>query len=519
MNSVSPSFCLAKWTSVTIHLESGTTHSCHHPAPHKIPLDEVKKNPSALHNTKYKLAQRQQMVAGQRPRECDYCWKIEDLQKDQVSDRYLKSAASWSAGEFGRVIGNSMSPVFTPTYVEVSFSNKCQFKCAYCSADYSSAWQEDLKKNGPYYNNIGQNYNSILDEDTNEYISAFWNWWPDIKNDLHTFRITGGEPLLSNNTFKILESLIQNPLPQLSLAINTNLGAPQVLVEKFINLLSDIEKNKCAKEIIIFTSIDAFGPRAEYIRDGLKQEYFLENVNKILQKTERIQVTLMCTFNALSITSFKNLFVEAVELNKKYKSDKRIKPVLIDISYLRHPELLSVKILPSHYIQYMQEIVEQITKQNVEQIGPNLKYYDLEQIKATRLLEWMKSEVSGNELRRNRSYFYAYFKQYDKRRNKNFLNTFPEMKLFWFTCLKSFYLESLINRIQKLKYILVQKPYHFFKVRIQIFLKLYYFLDYVFNVKMQRFFKPYYFLDYVFRIKLKKMWSDFRNKDKDNARP
>ena len=47
-------FCLAKWTQVTMHLGNGLTHSCHHPGAHKIPLEEIKKNPSALHNTNYK---------------------------------------------------------------------------------------------------------------------------------------------------------------------------------------------------------------------------------------------------------------------------------------------------------------------------------------------------------------------------------------------------------------------------------------------------------------------------------
>ena len=50
----SPTFCLAKWHHVTIYLHLGETHSCYHPQPHVIPLDELKDNPSALHNTKEK---------------------------------------------------------------------------------------------------------------------------------------------------------------------------------------------------------------------------------------------------------------------------------------------------------------------------------------------------------------------------------------------------------------------------------------------------------------------------------
>ena len=62
LNSVSPTLCLAKWQQVTIHLQNGHTHSCHHPQTHKIPLEEIKENPSALHNTKYKKEQRKLML-------------------------------------------------------------------------------------------------------------------------------------------------------------------------------------------------------------------------------------------------------------------------------------------------------------------------------------------------------------------------------------------------------------------------------------------------------------------------
>ena len=33
-----PSFCLAKWQHVTMYLQTGETHSCYHPQPHKIPF-------------------------------------------------------------------------------------------------------------------------------------------------------------------------------------------------------------------------------------------------------------------------------------------------------------------------------------------------------------------------------------------------------------------------------------------------------------------------------------------------
>ena len=91
LDTKSASFCGAKWYNATIWLGSGMTTSCHHPLPHKIDLEEIKRNPSAIHNTRQKKEQRRQMQCGERPAGCEYCWKIEDIGRDAISDRVYKS--------------------------------------------------------------------------------------------------------------------------------------------------------------------------------------------------------------------------------------------------------------------------------------------------------------------------------------------------------------------------------------------------------------------------------------------
>ena len=87
----SESFCAAKWYNATIWLGSGQTTSCHHPLPHAIDLDDVQRNPAALHNTQKKKMEREQMQKGERPSGCEYCWKIEDMGWDSISDRVYKT--------------------------------------------------------------------------------------------------------------------------------------------------------------------------------------------------------------------------------------------------------------------------------------------------------------------------------------------------------------------------------------------------------------------------------------------
>ena len=69
LNSVSCSFCAAKWYNVSLHLGHGFTNSCHLPLPHPIDLEKIKTNPSALHNTDFKKEIRKMMLEGIKPAE------------------------------------------------------------------------------------------------------------------------------------------------------------------------------------------------------------------------------------------------------------------------------------------------------------------------------------------------------------------------------------------------------------------------------------------------------------------
>ncbi len=107
LEKVSPTFCLAKWLQVTLHLQHGHTHSCHHPIKHKIPLKELLNNDSALHNTLYKKIMRKQMLQGEAPSECRYCWSMENGKVDSFSDRIVKSSDSWALPFIEEVLQNN----------------------------------------------------------------------------------------------------------------------------------------------------------------------------------------------------------------------------------------------------------------------------------------------------------------------------------------------------------------------------------------------------------------------------
>jgi organic radical activating enzyme len=349
-------FCAAKWTQVTIHLATGETHSCHHPAPHKIPLREIKRNPSALHNTRFKKKQRKTMLNGERPKECDYCWNIEDS-SDEFSDRVYKSNEPWSKPYIEEIKNLGWRDNYNPKYVEVSFSTTCNFKCSYCGPSFSTTWMQEIKKHGAYptsekFNDISWFKDAekmpIPHDESNPYLDAFWKWWPDLYRDLHTFRITGGEPLLSKDTWKVLDYIIEqeNPNKELKLGINTNLGVPDSLINKLIDKIKIIEEKDLVNEIVLYTSCDTAGDQANYIRHGLDYNQFKHNLEKVLMECKKTSIVIMSTFNALSIPHYSGLLSFAYDMKKKYNNKDRYwhPSVFVDSSYLRYPKHQTVRI-------------------------------------------------------------------------------------------------------------------------------------------------------------------------------
>lgn len=443
LDPISCSFCAAKWKQVTLHLHNGHNHSCHHPASHKIPLEELKNNPSALHNTKFKKRQRKLMLDGKRPPECDYCWNVEDDGGSGLSDRIYKSADTWAAPYIKDIISKPWDDNVNPSYLEVSFSSKCNFKCSYCTPQVSSKWMEEIKKYGAYPTST--NFNSLewlkqsnampIDTEINPYVEAFWKWWPDVSKELKHFRITGGEPLLSKDTFKVLNELIETPKPDLEVSINTNMCVSDEILNKFIEKIKVICGENKVKKFKIFTSAEAYGKQAEYIRYGLNYNKWLDNIRRVLKEVPNCSFTCMSTYNFLSLFSFDKFSKDILDIKKDFGGYNKKHPIILDVPYLRHPPHQSIFIMPERFKKY---IYDQVTfmHENVENSTwygtANNRFYQWEADKFKRIYELVTYIDENNETDPNvmldRSDFIKFVNEHDRRRGTNFIETFPEME-------------------------------------------------------------------------------------------
>ena len=439
MNEVSPSFCLAKWHHVTMYLHRGQTHSCYHPAPHDIPLSELAASPAALHNTKEKIHQRMQMIQGEKPEGCNYCWNIEALGPDYISDRHDRNASIYSPERLAEIINDPSKPV-NPQYIEVSFGNECNFKCGYCHPMHSSSYTKEIQKFGPYtqvknHRNDINWYTTYQDEESNPYIKAWWDWWPEMSKTLDILRITGGEPLLQQSTWRLLEDLESNPLPNLEININSNLGVKAVLVDRLCEKINSLIDNKKIKAFKLYTSIDSWGKRAEYLRTGMELELWERNLTHYLKHT-LMPVTFMVTFNVLSVTSFGLLLKKILELRTMPESldHNKWQRIRFDTPYLKEPIQYDINILPKDkFMPYMYSHLDFIQQHMVEGDARSFSQLELERFR--RLVKYMETTTYSEErLLVGHQDFHNWFTEYDRRRGTSFKQTFPEMTEFFNYC-------------------------------------------------------------------------------------
>ena len=435
VDKLSPSFCGAKWYNATIWLGNGQTTSCHHPPAHKIPLDELKFSYKALHNTKYKKAVRKQMMEGVRPKECEYCWKIEDLGKDKVSDRVYKSViyTDEELKDAKETMGYT-EDVDLKT-LEIAFDANCNFACSYCNSSFSTTWQKDIKVNGPYQNLVSDGAAAFQHDGShampygrkntdNPYVEAFWKWWEaELQFSLRELRVTGGEPSMSPDFWKLMEWWKKNPDCKVPFAVNSNLGQKKKLLDALI------ESSHSFKDFSIYTSNEAVGLQAEYIRYGLEWDVWLKNMYRINKEGNIKSVNVMMTINSLCLFSITEFMDEMLKLKKKFGHQAAV----MSFNILRFPSFQSIVTLPTDIRMERASVLEDWLNKNWRH-GTN-GFMDYERDGVLRLIEYIRKVDTGHEftssLESRERDFKSFYQQYDKRRGKDFLKAFPQLNSWY----------------------------------------------------------------------------------------
>ena len=428
LDTKSKSFCAAKWYNATIWLGSGQTTSCHHPLPHAIDVDDIKRNPSALHNTQRKKADREMMQKGERPSGCEYCWKIEDMGRDNISDRVYKSKI-YPMEELNRAFRTPSREDFDLKTLEIAFDRTCQFACSYCNPAFSSTWVKDIRNNGAYQGLVSDGRNHFTHDhsasqlykfgERNPYVDAFFAWWEsDLHRTLQELRITGGEPLMSAETWKLIDWFKTNKgRSKTRLAINSNLGT-DVDIDRLLEAIDGVE-------VDLYTSNESMSLQAEYIRDGLVFDDWANNVERLLDSGKFRGIHVMCTVNALCLDSLDSFLEMIMNWKREYGKDA----VNFSLNILRFPSFQSLTVLPDNIrTGYLDKLIAFARTYQTTNHG---EMHEFEYNQLVRLLDYIREVEQAHSEAMARLIlqqdFKKFYTQYDQRRGKDFCAAFPAL--------------------------------------------------------------------------------------------
>ena len=427
LDRLSASFCAAKWYNATIWLGSGMTTSCHHPPAHLVDRDRVRANPRLLHNTDQKKEDRRRMLLGERPPGCEYCWKIEDMGSDAISDRVYKSKI-YPIEALDEAFVTAPDADVNLRTLEIAFDRTCQFACSYCNPAFSTTWVNDIRRNGPYRDLVSDGRNHFTHThdsaqlfkitESNPYIDAFFAWWEsDLHHTLTELRITGGEPLMSAHTWRLVDWFRDNQgRSNTRLAINSNLGT-DIDIDR---LLASTQ----GMAIDLYTSNEAVSVQAEYIRDGLVWDDWANNVERLLDSGQFRGIHVMATINALCLSTLDQLLECIMNWKMEYGRDA----ISFTLNILRFPSFQSPLILPdAHRTVYRQRLVtwlehwvdsEFIHEHEINHTQRLIDYLDI--VKTPHSEAFDRPRLLND--------FKRFHTQYDQRRGKDFGATFPDLK-------------------------------------------------------------------------------------------
>lgn len=387
----SKTFCILPWIHIYANPDGSVLPCCI--GDHHLHLGNVRNNSikEIWNNDSYKNL-RKKMMAGERCNECKACYQAEDSgntsSRQHYNDRFK---------EYNYLLDHTREDGYLEkidlAYFDVRWSNICNFKCRSCSGTYSSSWALEDNKNGrkrDVYIFAGGDNN---DELYNQFVPYF--------KGMKEIYFAGGEPLLTDKHYEMLEYLIEHNITDVDIRYNTNFS---VLSYKGKSIF---DYWKHFKNINVYISLDSWGDRAEYIREGTVWKEIEENILETRKHLPYVNLqshTVISCFNVYTYTDFLEYIFD-----KKLFSIENYHPTIYN---LINPYNYSYQIFDNDFKNLI------IEKLKLKNYNTHLN----QQIET--IIHSLNNSVYDRNLRKS---FVTTTEYYDRIRNKNFLNVFPEL--------------------------------------------------------------------------------------------
>jgi MoaA/NifB/PqqE/SkfB family radical SAM enzyme len=230
---------------------------------------------------------------------------------------------------------------FKMTYWDIRFSNLCNLSCRSCGHIFSSSWYQDqIKLAGPSY----KEQNSVLNY-AGRTETDIWEQLEPHLDYVEQVYFAGGEPLLMEEHYHILEELLKRGRTDVRLIYNTNFTHTDLKGK------SVFEYWKQFKSVAVGASLDASGARGEYIRKGTDWKQVEQNRRDMLAICPEVDFYISPTLsimNAMHLPDFHQDWVEKGLLNVQD----------LNVNILQDPAVYRIDIATPEYKQQIKEKFE-----------------------------------------------------------------------------------------------------------------------------------------------------------------
>jgi MoaA/NifB/PqqE/SkfB family radical SAM enzyme len=258
---------------------------------------------------------RSKFLNGETDKRCEVCHKLEASGAKSIRQETLEKFPNLNVSHHQQY----------PVYFDIRFSNVCNFRCRTCWHGASSKWFKDAKALGT---NMGQEAIIKNIHDFDNFISQNG----DALKYAQEFYFAGGEPLVTEEHYRLLQWLVDNKLTSARLRYNTNFSKLS-----FKNYRA-LELWKHFPNVEILASIDASQQLGEYIRKDMVWNSIVENRRRI-NNHGHIKFKIAPTISILNVAAIPNLYAECLSLGMIGTED-------LYINILERPAYYNVQALP-----------------------------------------------------------------------------------------------------------------------------------------------------------------------------
>lgn len=356
-------------------------------------------------NSEYMKSIRVQMINGEEPKMCSRCFEGERSSGQSTRlnhNNYFKTKL-----EEIPIITKSDGHVdeVDLKYWDFRFSNLCNYKCRSCGPDYSSSWIPDSKALGWYKLESDDKVISInnVDESTNvEFLKKYID-------KVEKIYFAGGEPLLMDEHWQILEMLDEAKRYDVIITYNTNLSK---LTYKNKNAL-DYWK-KWGRKIWLWPSIDDIDDRAELIRSGTVWSNVENNLKEVLKLD--IHLKPSPTISIFNVFRIPEIIQRMIDIGVIRESDEYFHNFSFNV--LEFPHYYHVSVLPYEYRIEIKQKLEKFIEDFNTKYNTDIRYKFLH-------LFWHLEKPTNPTAVHT---FINTTKQLDELRGENTFETIPELQ-------------------------------------------------------------------------------------------